>query len=408
MLVAIVALAAKSGWWEQLTIPGSWAQSDHQILWAADVAQREGGDPFETAVLDAIGRRTGREHTPFSASQPAAAAVVGLTSSDDYGASYQRWLAVNVVLLVGCLAMCAALARGLAPRRLGWLAAAAVALAIFGFFEATALSLWFNSLNVATTSALLVAAMAWRRVPFAAGFALGLAVVLKTSPALIVALAAAAGAWRVVVGAAVGWGLVTAGALALLGIDVHLAWVQSALPRLGYAVVDEGAFNNALHTWNLSLNGLASRALLAEGRAAAALWSVRGVAILVVGASAVAVQRVARRGQISGTWLIALGVVTSLVVSSVTWPHHLIFASVAWLWWTLRATSPTARLLGGLALVALVPPMGAWGAEELDARVRTFGLVALWAAVLVSPGEQRIARSAGSDTASAEAPHPLS
>lgn len=397
MLAAVAAIASRSAWWGQIDEPSTWAGSDHQILWSAATALDEQRDPFDAATLDEIGRRAGREVTPFSASQPAAIAAVGWTVDDDHVASYRRWRLVNVVLLVLCVAACAWLVATLGGERAVALAPLPAAVAILGLAESTPLSLWFNSWNPATALLLLVGAVAWRRWPWAAGAALGLAVAAKTSPALVVVLAGVAGAWRVVGGAALAWGGVTALAVATLGVDVHLGWAREILPRLGLAAVSEGAFNNALHTWNLAPNGLVSRAGFVHEDLDTARLVARGVALAVVAVSIGAVVAARRRGRIDGRWLVALGVTTSFLASSVTWPHHLIFGSVAWAWW-LADGSRASRAVGLLALVLLVPPQGSWGAEEWDARLRTIGLVALWAAVLCAPpqADERVGLESGS------------
>jgi hypothetical protein len=277
-------------------------------------------------------------------------------------------------------------------------AALAAALALVACNDGTWMSLWFNQLNFITLSALagaLWAGLAGR--PRLEGALLAVAAWSKLSPALLVLLAAAAGRWRTV-RAAVVTGLVLLGlSVALAGWDAHAQWLAMARRELGFAAQrPAGLFNNSLHEWNLSPNGVLSRAADAAGwtRAVpvAGAWAS---ALLATGAAAFALRRVARafgRDRATTVFLVhALGVAAGFLASSTTWVTHLSTAAVplaclTWLAWQGRAGG-LVRAGAALAGALLMLPLGALGSPEsqrVDILAKLDGCVILLVALLAA------------------------
>jgi len=188
---------------------------------------------------------------------------------------------------------------------------------------------------------------------------------------------------------AFGWLATTMGAAILwLGWEIHESWLTRVLPVLGYSPeVAAGRFNNAMHAWNLSPNGLLTRAALGPGWWPAAgawvvtllvlmqLWgAVRAAARRAAGASDDGLAHAAstasaglsssdRRSPLDVGGLYALSVAGMFLVSSVTWPHHLVFAALPAVW-LLRQVFDSRTTLAGRTL-ALVCSCVGWSVLAL-------------------------------------------
>ena len=407
MVVLAGLVAWRSPWIEPLTDPAAWPGSDFEILLAAGVAQSRGLDGHDPAVLDAVGREFGRPTTPFCAAPPLVVAVFG-TLGDDLPQAYESWRWVQILAGLVAVGALGAVARraGLSALGAGGLALGAVALG-----DGLWMSLAMNSTNLVALAAMALGLLAAvRRRPLLEGLALAVAVVAKTSPALLVLVALFAGRRATVLasGAAMA-GLVALG-VGWAGWDVHVSWWQNVLPALGYAPsLPPGHFDNGLHQWNLAPHGLLARAAfvgeLPRTLVALGAWAVTSLVVVQVG---LAVRDRRGREQAEGGAIQArcheygLGVAGSLLISSVTWPHHLVFAALPALALALGARRGGWRhpawVLGALAWLALTQPLGTFGAEgeqPADVLVYAVGSLLLVMALAARPrGAPASARSA--------------
>jgi len=233
----------------------------------------------------------------------------------------------------------------------------------------------------------------------------------KVSPALIIVLAAVAGRGRTV-RAALATGLaLLALSIALAGWDAHASWLAMVQRELGYAAVrPEGTFNNSLHEWNLSPNGVLSRAAAAAGwPRGAVLAGAWGVAILAVGAAAWAVRgRGARPFEVH-----ALGIAAGFLASGTTWVPHLSLAAIPLACCLQRAwTARTGWLplaAAAVAAVLLMLPLGALGTPtdpSADILGKLSGCLLLMAALLGLRGadDEGLRKATGSGAAAASGP----
>jgi hypothetical protein len=387
VVAAAVALVASSSHWVGfLGDPTAWPQSDFQILWAAGHGLAEGRDVTDPAVLDELGARAGREATPFSASQPLVARLFGATS-DDFPRAYRTWLWLHGLLGAGAVLLLVRLLRG---EGLGALAAAALALAAVGLHDGLFMSLAMNSTNLVTLAAVCAAALAARSgKPVAEGLALAVAVIAKTSPVLLVFVAALAGRLRVAFVAAGAWLLASLGSVAWIGTAPHLAWWERTAPALGYAPERAaGEFSNALHAWNLSPHGLLARtAYRADWPRPLVLAAALTVAALVLWQLALAAR--SQRTAADAPTLTATALAGTLLVSSVTWPHHLVLAALPVALLAARwRQSPAVASVGLLAGALLMTPLGLLDDDPslgLEGPLRTGALVVMFGALVALP-----------------------
>ena len=395
----VLAGVGRGSLWVALALdPGAQQTSDFQILHAAGQGLAEGLDIHDPRVLDQIGQRVGRPVTPFCAALPGMVGVFGLFGPD-LGPAYESWLVVTILAAIAAaLALAACL-----DQAIGRSLACALALLVVGLPPSFWHSLAMNSTNLLALAALSLAWWAGERHRVGLeGLALALAILVKTSPALVLLTMVMAGRLAPVLWAC-GWLAATMGGSILwLGWEIHESWLTRVLPVLGYSPeVAPGRFNNALHAWNLSPNGLLTRAALGPGWwAAAGAWLVTGLVLLqlwgavrgavrrargpgteggrpgsttapvagvtpVAGttASAAEVTPRARTSLLDVGGLYALSVAAMFLVSSVTWPHHLVLAAVPAVWLLRQALGGQATLAGRTG--PLVCSLAAWSVLAL-------------------------------------------
>ena len=387
-LAAVALVGSRSDWTAFAGDPRAWAESDFEILWAAGQGLREGRDVTDAAVLDELGQRAGRAATPFSASHPLVARLVGALPGHDFPSAYrlalwgQGLLALLVVVLLAAILVHDGLA-------LPW--AVALALAALGLGDGLWMSVAMNSANLVTLAAVCGAVLAAQRGwSVVEGLALALAVLAKTSPALLALAALLAGRVRTAVACALGWLLAGALSVAWQGWAPHAAWLARTAPALGYAPeLEPGRFNNALHAWNLAPHGLLARQAYAAGlprlMVLAAAWAVAALVLWQL----LLVAR-AQRGPRGAATLASAALAGSLLVSSVTWPHHLVWAALPLaLLASALGRAPWPAWLGLAAGTLLLLPLGALGAPELDLPLRTAACVLLFAALAALPPASR-------------------
>jgi hypothetical protein len=409
-LLAAAAAWYLSQWTAEIAQAETWNRSDYELHWAAGRAWAAGLDPYDPAAVSPIGATTGRDMTPFCAAAPLFVRGFAWLGERSFAEGYRWLLSANALLLLLAVAL---LSAALVRARVPGPAALAAALALVACNDGTWMSLWFNQLNFLTLAALagaLWAGLAGR--PRLEGALLAVAAWSKLSPALLVVLAAVAGRWRTVRAAAVT--ALLALSVALAGWEAHLQWLAMAQRELGFAAQrPAGLFNNSLHPWNLSPNGVLSRAAEAAGWPrsvpVAGAWVA---ALLAAGAAAWALRRVARGDGRDGATTVflvhALGIAAGFLASSTTWVTHLSTAAVplaclTWLAWQGRAGG-LVRAGAALAGVLLMLPLGALGSPEsqrVDILAKLDGcvilLVALVAAASAAPAPTRAGGGDGPD-----------
>jgi hypothetical protein len=403
-LLLLAAVAAAAGYvathsdWARLAFDRTAvAQSDYELHWAAGRALVAGLDPYDQGVVNEIGRQTGRADTPFCAANPLVVRMFGAAPSLFDG--YATWRAWNIALLAACvlaLAACLRLELGAAG---GPAVALALALGLVALNDGTWMSFFYNQTNIVTLLAVVLALLAAQTGrPAAEGVLLALATAAKTSPALLLLVAALAGRWRTVVAGVVTLGLLAAVSIAWNGLAVNASYLAMVNLRLGYASsVPTGQFNNSLHDWNVAPNGLLSRAAEVGRWPSGATLAASGAVALIV---LVALERRLRPRDgrpAPGVFAqYAAGVVATFLVSSVTWPTHLSLAAVPCGWLavqglTLRRPGALPLVLlfaGAVATAVLFVPLGSFG-EDIhqhdDIRLKTDACLALFAVSLLLP-----------------------
>jgi Glycosyltransferase family 87 len=202
--------------------------------------------------------------------------------------------------------------------------------------------------QVATVWLLLLAATLWaalQRRDGLAGVFIATAASLKVSPIFLIPLFARLGRWRIAVLGFVT--LVAVTVVSMLAAPESWQFFTVVLPRIGLGTAN----------WdNGSIDGLVSRIVeLAPGLFGGATQAVAKVAIVAAAVIVIGVTLWFARDLGAQRWALRLGVaamVTSLlIVSSVTWQHHLVTLllpiATALAWITVR--KPGARYGWGLA-----------------------------------------------------------
>jgi glycosyl transferase family 87 len=202
--------------------------------------------------------------------------------------------------------------------------------------------------QVATVWLLLLTAALWaalRRRAGLAGILIAAAASLKVSPIFLIPLFARLGRWRVALLA--GAWLVAITVVSMLAAPGSWQFFTVVLPRIGLGTAN----------WdNGSIDGLVSRIVeLDPGLFGGATQAVAKVAIVAAAVIVIGVTLWIARPRAEHAWALRLSVaalVTSLlIVSSVTWQHHLVTlllpVATAMAWITVR--KPGARYGWGLA-----------------------------------------------------------
>jgi Glycosyltransferase family 87 len=207
--------------------------------------------------------------------------------------------------------------------------------------------------QVATVWLLLLTASLWaalRRRAGLAGILIAAAASLKVSPIFLIPLFARLNRWRVALLA--GAWLVAITVLSMLAAPGSWQFFTAVLPRIGLGTAN----------WdNGSIDGLVSRIVeLDPGLFGGATQTVAKVAIVAAAVIVIGVTLWIARPRAEHAWALRLSVaalVTSLlIVSSVTWQHHLVTlllpVATAMAWITVR--KPGARYGWGLAVAYLM------------------------------------------------------
>jgi hypothetical protein len=394
---AVAYVVTHSDWARLAWEPTAVAESDYELHWAAGRALDAGLDPYDAQVVNGIGLQTGRPNTPFCAANPLVVRLFGM-AGPDLAAGYRTWRTWNIVLLAASvLVLASCLVKAIGPR-IGIAVALAVALALIALNDGTWMSFFYNQTNVVTLLAVLLALRAAQaRQPEVEGVLLAVAAVAKTSPALLLFVAALSGRWRTVLAGLVAGALLVGLSLQWNGVEVHKSYLEMLGLRLGYASqVPGGQFNNSLHDWNLAPNGLLSRAGEAGGWSVWRTMAAAGVvSALVLGSLRRRMRARGERPRPDVLQQYACGIAATFLLSSVTWPTHLSLAAVPCAFfvasaWTSRSLGAGSMLLlgvGALASLVLFLPLGTFGSDahqHYDILLKADACLALFAVTLAS------------------------
>lgn len=203
--------------------------------------------------------------------------------------------------------------------------------------------------QVATVWLLLLSATLWaalRRRDRLSGFVLALATSLKVSPLFFIPLFARMGRWTIAVSGSIALAVVTT--VTVLLAPGSWQFFPVVLPRIGLGTAN----------WdNGSIDGLVSRIVqLAPNLFGGATQSVAKAVIVAAALLVIGITIWHARGGLDQGWTIRLGVASLvpalLIVSSVTWQHHLVTlllplaTGMAW----ISVRRPGGRYAGGLVV----------------------------------------------------------
>ena len=234
------------------------------------------------------------------------------------------------------------------------------------------------------------------------GVPLALAVLLKQSPVVFLALLAVERRWRALGAAIAVLGAALAVSLAAMPARAWTDWLDVVRPSLGYGRMPVFLFSPSCQ-YNQGFNGLVSRLFLAPhcgpteavvpfaGRAV-----IYGLSLAVVGLSLVAVRRM--RSSPAETRIdrgFALMLPAMFLVSPLAWEHHLVFVlpslvvGFGLLLRGRRFSVPSACLLGACTLAIALPlPIDNPALQQEPwfhlVSLRTYAVFALWVFLLLA------------------------
>jgi hypothetical protein len=259
-----------------------------------------------------------------------------------------------------------------------------------------------DQVNIAVTVLICCAWLGLRRGrSWWPGVPLGLAMLLKQSPVVFLALLAVERRWRALGAAIAVLGAALAVSLAAMPARAWTDWLDVVRPSLGYGRMPVFLFSPAC-PYNQGFNGMVSRLFLAphcgpteEVVPLAGRALIYGLALAVVGLSLAAAWRMRRsppetrvdRG-------FALMLPAMFLVSPLAWEHHLVFVlpSLVVAFGLLlrgRFSVPSACLLGACAFAICLPlpidhPTLQHGPWVHLVSLRTDAVLALWAFLLLA------------------------
>lgn len=183
-----------------------------------------------------------------------------------------------------------------------------------------------------------------------AGFLLALVTLIKIVPVIVVGYLALRKRFRAVASAAISAAALLGLSLLLAGVDLHLVWLTKVAPNLARAGRTDTFFQPACTPENQSFTGFFCQQL---GQNSPYWFVASGVGLLVLVASGLALWRRRRPGldRLEASLL----VVVMLLVSTITWFHHLTLMVLPGLTLVVEATrlSGRWRTITGAAAVAV-------------------------------------------------------
>jgi hypothetical protein len=349
ILVCIVAYGVQAlGPWKERTWRGSNARDFASYYYAVQVAA-DGGDPFDKRELGRLARsdgtRKGGVH-PFFYPPPFLLCFAWVLPLD-LEQAYRAWYWANQLFLLAAL---------LALWR--WRSTLVIALGaavMAASFSPIPDSCWMGQANL-----LVVAVTLWGLVltergrPWLGGSLVGLACMLKMSPALLVAWWLLHRHWRPVTAAVVTAVVLSLATLPLLGPELQWRFYTEVLPGFGSGRY-HGLTVPITLTHNHSIPSLLHE-LLGGGRGTtllpAAQWASRLLTLALLGGLAWRLRR-APRDAVGALCQVGVVVVVMLVLPVYTYEHHMVWMLLPYA--ALLAALSSGRLRGwwwGLAALA--------------------------------------------------------
>lgn len=379
-VLAVSAVVFFAALW--LRDPGRARMIDFNSFYMAAQAAREGVDLYEPTALNGLAAEQGLRMYVFPYLYPPFLAYVTIPWGElPIERARLVWMVANLAALFGIVALIAlAVGRrlrespgpGLGPGDLALLFAAVLVFVLpfddnVDMGQSNLLVLFFVCLSLFLFS---------RERPWASGAALGVAVLLKVSPVVLVLYFLVRREVRVVLGSMLGTAVLAA---ATLPMGAAGAWARffAVLPEMSHATARKGMFPPGFFP-NFSFAGLLSR-IFPEDLPTAKTWTFVLLALL---AAALAF----------GTWraagprakdLYLLPFLVLMVVSSpFTYLHHVVYVlpgavlALTWVWKTFRPVARVAWvafLLGAMRLASTNFPekYGDWDLSPLAGKLAT-------------------------------------
>jgi alpha-1,2-mannosyltransferase len=150
-----------------------------------------------------------------------------------------------------------------------------------------------------------------------AGVVLAIACGIKVLPVLLLPYLVLKRRWRVLIAAAAAGAFLLTVSVLIVGWRIHWEFLTQIAPQIGYAAHSSLGFDAVYYPENQSLNGFLSRLFCPGGGCGIA------IAIACLAAALPVAWRVGRRREIDGAELALVSLVL-LIVSPITWIHHLV------------------------------------------------------------------------------------
>jgi alpha-1,2-mannosyltransferase len=300
---------------------------DFKPYYLAGLAMSRGIDPYSVDALGTLARAQSIEGIVFPYLYPPALACWLAPLAELRPLAAQRiWSALSVLAValawVAMLAWLRASPPGNTRRRRGFLFVAGA-----GLFWVLP---WRHNVAMGQVNALVLASIAaslWafgRKRAVLAGLLLAPAIIVKVTPAVFVLAYAALGGWRALLGASAGTAALAASTL-LLGAAPAWSSFLGRLPKMGHGSYIPGLYDPAI-VHNFAPSGLVAR--LGYAPENVALLSQAGACLACAAAAFVAFQRRQHAPLALATFAPVM-----LLVSPITYVHHVIYLSPAVLCW---------------------------------------------------------------------------
>jgi hypothetical protein len=306
------------------------------------------------------------------------------------------WQALSLVALAGSLALAVRIARPSSPAAR---AAALLTALLLPLGVPTFVGVHHGAVSFVFVFLVLLCFERLRRgSDVAAGAALALACGIKVLPVVLLPYLALKRRWRALFAALAAGAVLLLLSVLAVGWQVHWRFVTEIAPQIGYATHSKLGFDAVFFAENQSLNGFFSRSICGAGSGCA------GIVVALCLATALPVLwSAARRRDVDGVELSRVAIVL-LLVSPITWLHHLLLVNLAAIVLATRIVDGAWRPRGWPLVVLAVAVILAHDAGVVVPAVRDFVpwtnlrlfmLLLLYAALLHAGGARRRAAAAG-------------
>lgn len=350
------------------------------FFYAAQAAFNLGLSPYDPFTIAHYAELLGQRVYPFLY-PPAALPAFYPLSLVGYPAAAALVLAVNLALTGWLTAWLWHRHLAGLPAR-GVRVAAALALVAFDPITQTLLK---GQVNLAVLALVLWGAdrLAAARGEGACGVALGLATVLKTYPAVLLAVFLARRRYAVVAAAAATWAALAGLSLMLLPVDLWRQWLGEVAPSATYAATPFALLPPGYPS-NQGLNGFFVR-LIADGHGAATATWLGSAVVAATTAWALWLRRAAGAPAFV-PYAVALTLAAIVLVAPLSWLHHHVFLLPGLLLLLRQAPSRSQRAAALALLVVLALPFNLLvHMFAAVVPVPTVAVAALWFCLLAAP-----------------------